>query len=116
MASNRSASFIASARVVCGSDGQVPSREGDAVSPRRRDAAVSAGTPTLMFLGADELAFLTGRHRKTKQIHQLRAMGIPFYVNASGHPIVARTVLAGSRSEPYEPRWVPALAKLGRRE
>ncbi|HTR24396.1 MAG TPA: DUF4224 domain-containing protein [Terriglobales bacterium] len=115
MASNRSASSIASARVI-GSDTQLPSREGDVVSPQRHDAAASAGAPTLMFLSADELAFLTGRHRKTKQIQQLQVMGIPFYENASGHPIVARVVLAGDRSEPYQPRWIPAVAKLGRRE
>ena len=68
-----------------------------------------------MFLSADELVFLTGRHLKTKQIQQLRAMGIPFYVNASGHPIVTRAVLAGGRPESCQPRWVPALAKSASR-
>jgi hypothetical protein len=116
MASNRSASSIASARVVVGSDAQLLSREGDVVSPRQPDAAASTGAPISMFLSADGLAFLTGRHLKTKQIQQLRAMGVLFYVNASGHPIVARAVLAGGRSEPYQPRWAPAVAKLGRRE
>ena len=116
MASNRSASSIASARVLCAPDPQMPSRNGEPDSPSSHDTAVSVGTQTSMFLGTDEVAFLTGRYRKTKQIQQLRAMGIPFYVNASGHPIVARVVLAGSRSELYQPRWTPAVAKLGRRE
>ena len=69
-----------------------------------------------MFLNADELVLLTGRHRKAKQIQQLRVMGIPFYVNASGHPVVARAVVNGIRPEPFQPRWTPAVAKLERRE
>jgi hypothetical protein len=67
------------------------------------------------FLSADELVVLTGR-RKANQIRQLRAMGIPFYVNASGHAVVARAVLTGSRSEPYPLSWNPAVAKRWGRE
>lgn len=111
MASRRSAS-IASAMVDCGRDAQVPSRVGDAHSPRSRHVSVAAGTPTSMFLSAAELVFLTGRHRKAKQIQQLRTMGVPFYVNASGHAVVARAVLTGGRSEPHQSRWIPAVAKL----
>jgi hypothetical protein len=69
-----------------------------------------------MFLNGAELVFLTGRHRKAKQIQQLRVMGIPFYVNASGHPVVARAGVNGTRPEPFQPRWAPAVAKLERRE
>ncbi|MFS2027121.1 DUF4224 domain-containing protein [Massilia sp. CT11-137] len=41
-----------------------------------------------MFLTPDELAELTGRKIKSKQIEALRRMGLPFHVNASGKPVV----------------------------
>jgi hypothetical protein len=39
-----------------------------------------------MFLNNEELAILTGRKNKSTQIHALRKMGIPFFVNACGRP------------------------------
>ncbi|MDE3023140.1 MAG: DUF4224 domain-containing protein [Pseudomonadota bacterium] len=51
-----------------------------------------------MFLTADEITILTGRRRKSCQIDALRKMGIPFRINMSGHPVVARSVIEG-RSE-----------------
>jgi hypothetical protein len=41
-----------------------------------------------MFLTPDELAELTGRKIKSKQIEALRRMGLPFHVNATGKPVV----------------------------
>lgn len=63
---------------------------------------------TSMFLERDELAKLTGRKMKSKQIEALRLMGIVFFVNACGHPIVARSTIEGRQSEemPPNPRWV----------
>ena len=66
---------------------------------------------TSMFLSADELVLLTGRHRKANQIRQLKTMGIPFYVNARGHAVVAGIVLTGGRPEESQARWIPAVAK-----
>lgn len=52
-----------------------------------------------LFLTADELAELTGRRLKSRQIYWLRAEGIPFRVNATGHPVVTRLSVEG-RPEP----------------
>lgn len=62
-----------------------------------------------MFLEPSEIHRLTGKAQKAKQVEQLRRMGIPFYVNASGHPIVTRAVIEGSRKEqPAAPKtWRP---------
>lgn len=48
-----------------------------------------------MFLTKDEIATLTARKIKSLQIEQLRKMGIPFWVNAVGRPVVARAVIEG---------------------
>lgn len=41
------------------------------------------------FLEDAELARLTGRKMKSKQIAWLRNEGLPFFVSATGHPVVA---------------------------
>jgi len=48
-----------------------------------------------MFLSVDELVELTGRRIKGKQIDALRRMGVPFFVNALGKPVVARQSVEG---------------------
>lgn len=48
-----------------------------------------------MFLSAEELVQLTGRKVRSKQIDMLRRMGIPFFVNALGRPVVARASVEG---------------------
>lgn len=59
-----------------------------------------------IFLTPEDVAILTGRKTKTKQIEALRSMGIPFFVNAIGHPIVARAVVEGGKQpEPARPKW-----------
>lgn len=62
-----------------------------------------------MFLTRDEVAILTGRKIKSKQIEQLRTMALPFWVNAVGIPIVARSTIEGkTRSAPAkEQKWTP---------
>ena len=63
-----------------------------------------------MFLTPDDLILLTGKRQKVKQIEQLRRMGVPFYTNASGHPIVARAEVEGSRKVPATQQvWKPAV-------
>lgn len=71
-----------------------------------------------MFLTPEELAELTGirggcrgRTRNSRQADQLRVMGIPFFLNAQGRPIVARSALEGQHKAPAEPKgWKPKLA------
>ena len=70
-----------------------------------------------IFLSEGDVAILTGRKTKSFQIAQLRAMGIPCFIDAAGRPIVARAVIEGtgkSRADstpPTEPNW-KALEEL----
>jgi hypothetical protein len=64
-----------------------------------------------MFLTPRELRELTGKAQKAKQVEQLRRMAVPHYLNASGHPVVARAVIEGGRKEhpaAHQP-WRPAV-------
>jgi hypothetical protein len=54
---------------------------------------------TDMFLNQEDLATLTGRKIKSKQIEALRGMGLPFHVNAVSKPVVARVAVEGRQSE-----------------
>jgi len=67
-----------------------------------------------MFLTADQLATLTGRKRASHQIAALRAMGLPYWVNAAGKPIVTVAAVEG-RSIANEPAkvdsWQPNILK-----
>lgn len=56
-----------------------------------------------MFLTKDEVAELTGRKVKSKQVEQLRKMGLPFWVNALNAPVVPRSAVDG-RKESAKPR------------
>lgn len=61
-----------------------------------------------IFLTAEDLAELTGRKIKSKQIEALRQMGVPFHVNAVGKPVVSLSALEG-RKQPAAPApaWQP---------
>lgn len=48
-----------------------------------------------MFLSKDDVATLTGRKIRSKQIEALRKMGLPFWVNAVGVPVVPRSAIDG---------------------
>jgi len=52
-----------------------------------------------MFLTSDDLAQLTGRRIKSKQIEALRRMGLPFHVNACGKPVVPVAAIEGRREK-----------------
>lgn len=69
-----------------------------------------------MFLTPEALRALTGCARKTLQIEQLRAMGVPFWINRAGRPVVACSALDGSRAAPEkEPAgWKPAVLSAHR--
>jgi hypothetical protein len=65
------------------------------------------------FLTKEEIAELTGRKYVRLQIEALRKMGLPFFINAIGRPVVARSVIEGRREkgEPPKPKWVPNVLK-----
>ena len=73
----------------------------------------------MMFLTPEELAELTGYRQASKQIVMLRKQGIPFHVNAAGHPKVARAIIEGKHTQPATPAaksWSPSWAKdLGKK-
>lgn len=61
-----------------------------------------------VFLTDDEIAVLTGRKTKSKQIEQLRKMVLPFWVNALGKPVVARATFTGPKeAPPPKKQWQP---------
>lgn len=63
-----------------------------------------------MFLTEDEVSMLTGRKVKKLQVEQLRKMGVPFYVNAVGRPVVVRSALEGRKEhEITKPKWQPKM-------
>lgn len=70
------------------------------------------------FLTPDEIKELTGikigksgERREALQAAALRAMKIPFYVNAIGRPIVTRSTIEGAtRKEEAGSSWEPACA------
>lgn len=65
------------------------------------------------FLTDEEVRRLTARKLKTKQIESLRRMGIPFFVNAIGRPVVTRVAVIGGNSRPQEfvSAWTPKVLK-----
>lgn len=63
------------------------------------------------FLDEDEIATLTGRKIKSKQIQQLRIMGIVFRINATGHPVVTRSTIEGGKEQPQQKKWTPNVLR-----
>lgn len=64
------------------------------------------------FLTSDEVATLTGRKLKSKQIEALRKMALPFFVNASGRPVVTAAAVHGTKAEPEKKQWeLPRLKR-----
>jgi hypothetical protein len=67
-----------------------------------------------MFLTDAELVTLTGRKIKSLQIEALRKMGLTFWVNAAGRPVVARATIEGKKVEnPANEEWTPAVLAKG---
>lgn len=74
--------------------------------------ADSVGQDT--FLSQPEIVYLTGRKTKSRQILALRQMGIPFYVNMIGFPIVTKVAIAGeARREPPRSKWTASVLATG---
>lgn len=63
------------------------------------------------FLDDAALVRFTGRRQKSKQIEQLRKMGVKFFVNAAGHPMVTDEAINGRKpTKAQKPAWSPAWA------
>ena len=68
-----------------------------------------------MFLTDEEVADLTGYRQARKQVAMLKMQGVPFYVNAAGHPKVARAIIeqrhaksqaqAQAKAKEWTPKW-----------
>lgn len=64
-----------------------------------------------MFLDDEDLYILTGYRYHSKQVAELRRMGVPFRVNSHGRPAVAKAVIEGSKPAPDQPKkWSPSWA------
>lgn len=63
----------------------------------------------VVFLTSEEIRMLTGFAQKAKQVEHLRRQGIPFYLNASGQPVVARSAVEGGRMPDAKKSWRPAI-------
>lgn len=65
-----------------------------------------------MFLTTAGVATLTGYRQKARQLARLRQMGIPFWTNAAGQPVVARAIIEGRKPAPRQPlEWAPKWAE-----
>lgn len=70
---------------------------------------------TSTFLTQEEVAELTGRKVRSKQIEGLRQMGIAFWVNPVGRPVIARSAIEGRANVPAPTpgKVVPRLFRTG---
>lgn len=65
-----------------------------------------------MFLTEKEIKELTGRTLKHLQCEVLRKNGIPFFLNASGRPVVAVSAIEGRGAAPHQPKgWKPSVIR-----
>lgn len=63
-------------------------------------------------LSREEIAAYTGRKIKSLQIRALRDMGVPFRINATGHPVVTRSAIEGVKeAEPVKQAWTPRVLR-----
>lgn len=67
-------------------------------------------TTDRLFLDPAELRELTGYCHSARQVAQLRAMGIRFWVNAAGRPAVPRSAIEGGTRAAQPVTWEPAWA------
>lgn len=59
-----------------------------------------------MFLTAEAMEELTGRKVKSKQIEALRKMGVRFFINACGKPVVTVAAVEGRKEVTQPKQWV----------
>ncbi|GGX99025.1 DUF4224 domain-containing protein [Massilia dura] len=68
------------------------------------------------FLTPEALERLTGWRRKSKQIEQLRRMGLPFWINGIGAPVVTIAAVEGRKEAPRENTWVMPRRNDGKKK
>lgn len=72
---------------------------------------------TTGFLDTAALVTLTGRRLKSRQIEWLRTEGVPFRVNATGHPVVTWAAVEGRKeaaaAAPAPEGWTPRVISGG---
>ncbi|PSJ15975.1 DUF4224 domain-containing protein [Nitrosomonas supralitoralis] len=67
-----------------------------------------------IFLDDDDVARLAGTKIKSRQVAQLRIMGILFYINAAGRPVVPRSAVEGNNQPLNQDQsWTPNVLKHG---
>lgn len=83
--------------------------------PRESLRFAACDTRPDTFLSVAEVAALTGRKKHSLQIALLKKIGMPFWVNARGQPIIARTALDGRKEVVKPPAanepWVPNVLR-----
>ena len=63
-----------------------------------------------IFLEPDDVAVLTGKKTKSGQVDALRRMGIVFFVNPSGRPVVPKSSIEGKDlAEEPKSTWKPSV-------
>lgn len=74
-----------------------------------------------LFLTPQEVVELTGiargrggKTREHMQAEHLRQLGIPFFPNASGRPMIARAIIEGGTFKQNQPKqtWQPAVLSV----
>jgi hypothetical protein len=87
--------------------------ENEFIADLMRKIEALESTPST-FLTPEDIAILTGRKSKSRQIETLRIMGVPFFVSGTGHPVVARSAVdsaAKTKAELPKKKWVPNVLK-----
>lgn len=59
-----------------------------------------------IFISDEDLVILTGRKNRKLQIAALKQMGLPFWVNPIGKPIVTVAAVEGRKEPPPKKTWV----------
>lgn len=67
-----------------------------------------------IFLDDDDVAKLAGTKIKSRQVAQLRSMGILFHINAKGQPVVPKSAAEGNKVDLQQTQsWTPNVLKHG---
>ena len=61
------------------------------------------------FLTDAELRYLTGFIQPKKQAEQCRRLGIPFFTNARGRPVVSRDIINAKPPKKAQAAWQPDI-------
>lgn len=76
--------------------------------PPQQKGVILMSQNELLFLEASEIQSLAGKKHKKTQVEALRKMGIHFFINANGAPVVPRPQFFGQKIE-VAPQWKPRV-------